>query len=210
MNRRLLPDEPPANTQRERRKQAIRESILQSAIDLFEAQGCDATTLEDICARAEISRPTFYSYYASKQELIQALGETLWLSLASELTRLSLASHTSTQDYIEAFFDMTRKQLSQYNRLEKDLIRLNMASDPRESNSMNILKGMNALFSAVYTQGRKRKDIGNRYPVDFLSEMTMGAISSVMMQWAVDADYPIDKRLKQLPDFIIGMLELDK
>lgn len=210
MNRRLLPDEPPASTQRERRKQAIRESILQSAIDLFEAQGCDATTLEDICARAEISRPTFYSYYASKQELIQALGETLWLSLASELTRLSLASHTSTQDYIEAFFDMTRKQLSQYNRLEKDLIRLNMASDPRESNSMNILKGMNALFSAVYTQGRKRKDIGNRYPVDFLSEMTMGAISSVMMQWAVDADYPIDKRLKQLPDFIIGMLELVK
>lgn len=203
-------DVSPANTQRERRKQAFREKIIESAIELFEQKGCDATTLEDICEVANVSRPTFYSYYASKQELIQALGDKLWLNLASEMTTLSLAQHASTRQYINSFFDMTKQQLSKYNRLERELIRLNMASDPADGNSMNLLAGMTALFIEVFKQGKKRGDIGNRYPIDFLAEMTMGSVSAVMMQWAVNDDYPIDKRLKQLADYIPCMLDLQK
>lgn len=201
---------PQANTQRERRKQAFRDKIIESAIELFEQKGCEATTLEDICEAAGISRPTFYSYYASKQELIQALGDKLWLRLASEMTTLSIAQHASTQQYIHSFLDMTRQQISQYNRLERELIRLNMASDPSDGNSMNILAGLTTLFMDVYKQGKKRGDIGNRFPIDFLAEMTMGSISAVMMQWAVNDDYPIDRRLKQVTDYILCTLELQK
>ncbi|OUS29435.1 hypothetical protein A9Q99_10090 [Gammaproteobacteria bacterium 45_16_T64] len=210
MSKEIWLDESPATSRRERRKQEFREKIIESAIMLFEKNGCDATTLEDICDIAEISRPTFYSYYASKQELIDALGQKLWLNVIKELTSESLAKHESTQQYIQSFLELTRREIVKYSRLEKELIRQIMSNDPGDSRTANILNGMTSMLMSIYSQGKKKGDIGNRYPVDFLAEMTMGSISSVMMNWALDPDFPIEKRLKQLADYIPSMLELNK
>lgn len=203
-------EEPPADSRRERRKQENRERIMESAIVLFEDKGCELTTLEEICERAEVSRPTFYSYYASKQELIQALGEKLWVNVARELTSQLLASQAGTSEYVEAFFRLTRTQIARYNRLERELIRQSMQGSVSDSNSMNMLNGLTALFASVYTEGKKRDEIGNRYPIDFLAEMTMAGISAIMMKWAVDADYPVDRRLKQFTDLTLQTLALSK
>lgn len=203
-------DEPPADSRRERRKQENREKIIEAAIALFESQGCDATTLEEICERADVSRPTFYSYYASKQELIKALVDKLWLSMARELTANLMARHATTREYVEAFFKLTRTEIARYSRLERELIRQNMQGPGNGDDSMTMLNGLTALFVAVYSEGRKRGDVGNRYPVEFLAEMTMGGISTIMMKWAADEQYPVDKRLKQLTDLTLQTVGLNK
>ena len=210
MSKAFWQSEPPASSRRERRKQEFREKIMEAAIQLFEKHGCEPVTLEDICELADVSRPTFYSYYASKQELVHALGEKLWLRVAADLTTESLAKSDSTRKYIETFFKVVAKELSKYSSLERELIRQSMVSDPRESSHMNIMKELINMFAHVYSEGRKRGDVANLYPVDFLAEMTMGSINSIMMRWAVEDDYPIEKRLKQLADYIPRMLELSK
>lgn len=210
MKKAFWQEQAPANSRREQRKQAFREKIMEAAIQLFEANGCEATTLEEICELAEISRPTFYSYYPSKKELIQALAEKLWIHTAAEMTDLSLANFDSTQSYIRSFFKMTQKEFSKYSRLERELIRQSMADEPGEGNNMNMFSSLTGMFEAIFKEGKKRGDIGNRYPADFLAEMSMGVISTVMMQWAVNEDYPLQKRFKQMSDFIITMLEQNK
>lgn len=207
MSKKFWQDEAPASSKRERRKQEFREKIMDAAIQLFEKNGCDATTLEHICELAEVSRPTFYSYYPSKQDLIHALAQKLWMNVAGQLTELSLANQDSTQHYISSFFSMTLKDISQYNRLERELIRQSMAANASESTNMNMLYGLTSMFEAVYTAGRERGDVTKRFPADFLAEMTMGSISTVMMRWADDENYPIEKRLKQLGEYIPGLLE---
>ncbi len=203
--------EPQATTRREQRKQEIRAKIIEAAIEQFEKVGFEEATLEEICARAGISRPTFYSYYGSKQELIQALAEKLWLNVAKEITNETLSSHRSTRHYIESFFKATRREMSKYGRLERELVRLSMNNETNDQDqNASMLHALNAMFASVYTEGRKRGEIGNRYPIDFLAEVTMGCISSVMMNWAFDSDYPIDRRLKQTMDFILQMLLLEK
>lgn len=210
MTKELWQNESFSGSRREQRKQEYREKIMEAAIQLFEKNGCEATTLDEICDIAEISRPTFYSYYPSKKELIQALAEKLWINVAGEMTSLSLANFDSTQDYIHSFFKLTKKEFSKYNRLERELIRQSMADDPGESSNMNMLSKLTAMFEAVYREGKKRGDIGDRFPVDFLAEMSMGSISTVMMHWAVDENYPVEKRLTQLADYITSMLTLGK
>ena len=204
-------DTAPADSRRERRKQEIRAKIIESAIQLFEQQGIDPVTLEQICELAEISRPTFYSYYKSKQELLFALGEKLWLNVANEVTAHSLARQDSTIQTIEAFLKVTRQEIAKYGRLERELIRHSMNRDGNEaSKNSQMLKAMTALFESLYKEGRRKGDIGNRFPADFLAETTMGCISSVMMNWAFDQDYPVEKRLKQTADFIAVMLQQQK
>ena len=95
---------------RERRKQEFRDKIIASAIELFEEKGSEDTTLEEICERADISRPTFYSYYTGKQELIQAIANTMWLDLAEEFSEIQKSANSA--EFVAAFIQLIKQDPS--------------------------------------------------------------------------------------------------
>ena len=55
---------------RERRKQATRQSLQESAVRLVSDRGPDAVTVEDICTASGVSPRTFFNYFATKEEAI--------------------------------------------------------------------------------------------------------------------------------------------
>jgi AcrR family transcriptional regulator len=55
---------------RERKKQKTRESIQRTALRLFEKQGYEQTTIEQIAAAAEISPSTFFNYFPTKEDVV--------------------------------------------------------------------------------------------------------------------------------------------
>ena len=57
---------------RERKRVQTRLRLTQTAMGLFLERGFDATTLDEIAAEAEISRRTFFHYFASKEEVVFA------------------------------------------------------------------------------------------------------------------------------------------
>jgi AcrR family transcriptional regulator len=56
-----------------RRKEARPDEILAAALESFAARGFAATRLEDVAARAGISKGTLYLYFKSKEELFEAV-----------------------------------------------------------------------------------------------------------------------------------------
>ena len=61
---------PIAQGLRERKKQKTRESIQREAMRLFEKQGYEETTIEQIAAAVEISPSTFFNYFPSKEDVV--------------------------------------------------------------------------------------------------------------------------------------------
>jgi AcrR family transcriptional regulator len=57
---------------RERKRLDRRRRIEDVAIDLFERQGFDATTIEQIAAAADIAPRTFFSYFDTKDDVVLA------------------------------------------------------------------------------------------------------------------------------------------
>ena len=64
---------PPAIAKRERRKEARPGELLDAALDLFVEKGFAATRVEEVAARAGVSKGTLFLYFPSKDELFKAV-----------------------------------------------------------------------------------------------------------------------------------------
>lgn len=67
-----------SHVKRERRKQARPGELLVAALDLFVDKGYAATRVEEVAARAGVSKGTLFLYYPSKEDLFKAVvAETI-------------------------------------------------------------------------------------------------------------------------------------
>src|SRR5262245_33517236 len=57
----------------ERRKEARPAELLSAALDLFVEKGYAGTRLDDVAARAGVSKGTLYLYFQNKEELFKAV-----------------------------------------------------------------------------------------------------------------------------------------
>lgn len=55
---------------RERKKEQTRLDLVKAAVQLFNEQGYEDTTIDDIAERANFSRSTFFRYFSSKEEVV--------------------------------------------------------------------------------------------------------------------------------------------
>jgi AcrR family transcriptional regulator len=62
-----------AAPKRERRKQARPGELLDAALDLFVEKGFSATRVEEVAARAGVSKGTLFLYFQSKEDLFKAV-----------------------------------------------------------------------------------------------------------------------------------------
>jgi AcrR family transcriptional regulator len=70
---------------RERARRAMRAQISEIALDLCLEAGYDRTTVEQICATSEISRTTFFRYFASKDDALLGDVDSIGIELNEAL-----------------------------------------------------------------------------------------------------------------------------
>ena len=95
----MHPTPPPssaaASTKRERRKEARPGELLEAALDLFVEKGFAATRVDEVAARAGVSKGTLFLYFPSKEELFKAVVRE---NLAGRFTEWSAELETFVGD----------------------------------------------------------------------------------------------------------------
>ncbi len=102
---------------RDRNRVKKREALVGAAFELFEAQGFESTTVDQIAAAAEVSRRTFFRYFACKEEVVfpemQARLEAFHEALAAEgepMFRVRSACLAMAQEFEGGRDDLLRQQ----------------------------------------------------------------------------------------------------
>ena len=71
----MVSSEPVDLSRRERRKLEVRNRILEAAVDLFDERGFEATTVAEICERADVAHKTLFNHFVSKQHLLREIAQ---------------------------------------------------------------------------------------------------------------------------------------
>ena len=102
---------------RVRKRNRTRRALQRAAIDLVEQNGYQATSVDEICERAEVSRSTFFRYFGSKDAVFQPdILEEEVIELLDAPGRLSLQALEDRicagfQDLSPEDWDMERRRM---------------------------------------------------------------------------------------------------
>ena len=70
---------------RERKKARLRQQIVETALHLFRQRGYENTRIDDIVQTLEISQPTFFRYFPSKDAVLREVGRRAFARQAESL-----------------------------------------------------------------------------------------------------------------------------
>jgi AcrR family transcriptional regulator len=93
--RRDVPGAPEPVSLRQRKRARTRAALVAAGLELFEKQGYEGTTIDEIAAAADVSPRTFFRYFSTKEDV--ALGD----DVGPEILRL-LAARPADEPMLES------------------------------------------------------------------------------------------------------------
>jgi len=189
---------------RERKKARLRRQIIDTSIKLFRKHGYENTRIDDIVQVLEISQPTFFRYFPSKDAVLREVGERGYACICERL-RSEISNKAGTGERLRRLYVTMAREVEADRRLWQAVV-LSGAMDPVRSAE---LRGHEAaavsLLREILTQGQKRGDVTRAFPVVHLAEFMEGLYNTVVRQWAVDLTGPhkLVARVRSSVDFFL-------
>ncbi len=118
--------EMPSSGGRQRRKQARPGEILEAAFEEFARTGFAGTRLDDVAARAGITKGTIYVYFSSKEELFIATVKEIVRPVRENLEGLTAALRGSAAAILRQHFGFIFARMVE-DRRGRELIRMLVA-----------------------------------------------------------------------------------
>ncbi|MFZ3265588.1 MAG: TetR/AcrR family transcriptional regulator [Terriglobales bacterium] len=189
---------------RERKKARLRQQIIDTSIKLFRKQGYEATRIDDIVQLLEISQPTFFRYFASKDAVLREVGERGYACICLRL-RSELSSQARTRERLRRLYVTMAREVEADRKLWQAVV-LSGAMDPvRSAELRGHEEAAVSLLREILTQGQKRGEVTRAFPVVHLAEFMEGLYNTVVRQWAVDLTGPhkLTYRVRSAVEFFL-------
>jgi AcrR family transcriptional regulator len=176
----------------ERRKLEVREKILAAAFDLFLGQGVAATTIEEICERADVANRTFFNHFATRQDMIRALAERRLVNLHDVV--FGRADEAIPARLVGVFDDIAAA-LAKSGDTYRELIGEMLATS-----GYGVQRGFNLheTFTELVKEGVARGEVSARHDAETLADIIVGALSGGIVNWTVDRTYSLQTNLHNL------------
>lgn len=171
-----------------------RQVILRAAIATFARKGYAGTSVQDILAGSNLSKPTIYYYFESKAGLFKAILDSAY-DCSYQLMREAVEAAPSCEEKLVA----AAAALFEYTRRNKDSTRLVFATvfaAPEEipPDSVDVAKRRRAfeLFRDIIAEGQKNGEITAEYDVMELTHGLYGSVTHRLRMYLLTAKETIN------------------
>jgi AcrR family transcriptional regulator len=191
---------------REEKRETLRRTVVETAVQLFRTQGYDGTSVHDVARRVNISEATFFNHFPSKQAVLDRL----------------------TLDVVEAYLALLRGKLAEADRPVAERIRETVAAvgrgfaadrdlmalvatrsnllyattDPARERHLEAYELLRELMRQGQRRGELRRDIDARQLAEILTATYMLTIANWLLSWW-GKEYDLASRLSKTVDVFL-------
>jgi AcrR family transcriptional regulator len=196
---------PAQSSRRERRKHELRERILEAAKGLFEESGIAATTVAEICERADVAQKTFFNHFESKPQLLREMAAEGLERMFVDLEAIR-KQHRNTADRLAAFFRQIADNAEAAGPMHREVLTemIHVAQDTGSEPEQALR--LHAAFGALVRDGRADGDVSREDSLATQTEMLLGAFYALMFNWAHLEDYPLRRQAAAAARFLARAL----
>jgi len=189
---------------RERKKARLRQQIIDTSIRLFRKRGYENTRVEDIVQILEISQPTFFRYFPSKDAVLREVGRRGYACIQEHL-ETELSSDAATGERLHRMYEGMAREVESDRTLWQAVV-LSGAMDPVRSPEMRRPEEVAVrLLRDILAEGQKRKELSSVFPVAHLAEFMEGLYTTAVRRWAVGLSGPgkLSERVRSAVEFFL-------
>jgi AcrR family transcriptional regulator len=189
---------------RERKKVRLRQEIIKTAVKLFRKRGYENTRVDDIVQILQISQPTFFRYFPSKDAVLREVGRRAFACIEERL-ETELSTEATTQERLRRMYQRMAREVEADRPLWRAVV-LSGAMDPVRSPDMRRPEEVTvSLQRQIFAEGQKRGEITRDFPVVHLAEFMEGLYITIVRHWAVDLTGPhrLSERVGSAVEFFL-------
>ena len=158
-----------------------RREILDVAQRLFYLKGYERTSVQDIIAEIGIAKGTFYHYFGSKLDLLDAMIERMIEQTLQSLEPLVADDHLSALEKIERFINDLADSKVENKTFFRDLLNIWYKDENailrQKANTTSVVKTM-PLLAKIIEQGIAEGTFATGYPAD-IAEIVLQIMQSL-------------------------------
>jgi AcrR family transcriptional regulator len=191
-----------APDRRERRRQEIHHRLLEAARTLFDQKGFAATTVDEICARADVAQKTFFNHFPTKHDVVREIAEAFLDDLGALVEEARKRRGATTAQRLAHLFGRAGEEALRAGPRHKELlievVRVLQVDGSRPEQTRRLY----AAFRSLLADGAAAGELTPDHDVAFLAEMVGGAFVAILLNWESSENYPLREHLDEAARFL--------
>lgn len=180
--------------------QQRQSEIMDAAIELFQTQGIESTSVSDIVKRAGVAQGTFYWYFKSKDEIINKIVQVLAERILKDMIQLIDSPERAALEKIAGIKDLLQNLISHKNTLARFHRENNHFHDQL---SKEVVRLLTPAIARLIIQGQKEGVFVVDYP-DRAAAFALAACLGIPQDSTIfTADNQVESWLNSLFEFIL-------
>lgn len=200
----------PASTthtsRRARKKDITRNTIIDTALALFEAEGFDAVSMERIAATADVAKATLYSYFPVKDAIIAAFLHRESRSHDQEVAQW-LALPGSTRQRLYHLYDGIARWSESYRHYLARYIAYRLAQPNWYRAKDEERSGFHRYLAHVLDAGYQAQELRQDIPPPLLLVHLQSLQLTTTLLWLQQPDSALAPMLRQVVDLFLDGVE---
>ena len=172
---------------RERKKAATRRRIAEATLELIRERGYEGATIDEIVARVDVSQPTFYKYYPSKDAILREHALVGFGALLGE----ELVRPGTMVERIRRCIVAVARQMEADRDLWYAIAVSNVYNPVRDPQLLASSDAGTRVLEAAIEEGQRQGELTGAYSARRLASFLEGVMLRICIEWG--AGFP-DRR----------------
>lgn len=193
-------------SKREERKNEIQQRIITACLNLMGQKGFQQITMKDICEEAAVARKTLYSYFSSKEELLDEVSRSVMFDSSIASFTNALKNHQGTKERLDEAFtnasaptDEFGDHIDVFIQLIQNLT-LRIAANSAQLTAFH--QAVYDFFAACLANTDTKKGID----IQIIADLTVNTMIGIIISWVNNPTYPARERFVNLKNHISQMI----